>query len=422
VCGKSVYLYQNGAVLVDQATRILEEVTRTSIELLMREPFYSHFFSTINKEVVAADHHLKTLAIGLRDRYHTLFVNAHFWDHALTHKNHRYGVLKHEVLHIVFKHTLEKVRAEHGHLTNIAMDIVVNQYIERSYLPDEGIFLEDFPELELARDQSWRYYYEKLKVLAGDLDGKFAGTKSARFFQSIRETSHGLDRHGSWAEIGSLDDIERSLLDANIDTLIHIARAKTPEKSYGSLSAGLRTHLQTILFKARPLVDWRRVVKLFSESSSKTKIRNTLKRPSRRYGTIPGIKVKGRRKLLIAIDTSISVTPQELEVFFNEIFHLWRQGTEIEVVECDVSIKSVYAFKGIAPKFVKGRGGTDFNAPIAYGNNSFHPDGLIYFTDGVAPAPKVKPRFPMLWVITKEGIASSSPEFNGLPGRKAKLN
>jgi predicted metal-dependent peptidase len=168
-------------------------------------------------------------------------------------------------------------------------------------------------------------------------------------------------------------------------------------------------------------VDWRRVVKLFSESSSKTKVKNTMKRPSKRFGTVPGIKIKKLKKLLIAVDTSGSVEKQDFEVFFGEIYHLWRQGAEIKVVECDMVIQREYDYRGKTPDFVLGRGGTDFNEPIRFANRVFQPDGLIYFTDGFARKPEIAPRCPLLWVITKNGLPPESDEFKLLPGRKAKL-
>lgn len=408
-------------VFVVDHSRILEEVTRTSIALLLQEPFYSHFFSTLNKEVVAPDDVIQTMAVGLRERKHVLYVNPVFWDNFFTDKRHRYGVVKHEILHIVYKHTLANVRGFNRHLVNIAMDIVVNQYIDKAQLPAESIFLEDFPELSLKPDGSWQYYYEKLLHLQQNLNTLFANTASAAALQSIRDSSHGLERHGAWEEIGTLDEIEKGLLDADIDNLVHIARARTNEKSYGKLPAGLKAYLDQLLYKAKPLVDWRRVIKLFSESSSKTRIRNTLKRPSKRYGTNPGIRVRRLKKLLVAVDTSGSINKEELHDFFNEIHHLWRGGAEILVVECDAQVKRAYAYKGIAPSFVLGRGGTNFNPPIEYGNREFYPDGLIYFTDGVAHPPTATPRFPVLWVISRNGIKPDSTSFQQLPGRKARL-
>jgi predicted metal-dependent peptidase len=91
------------------------------------------------------------------------------------------------------------------------------------------------------------------------------------------------------------------------------------------------------------------------------------------------------------------------------------------VVECDAKIQQQYNYNGVTPTMVRGGGGTDFNAPLKYANEIFHPDGVIYFTDGIAATPSVVPRFQLLWVITKEGITADSEEFKRLPGRKAKL-
>ena len=51
---------------------------------------------------------------------------------------------------------------------------------------------------------------------------------------------------------------------------------------------------------------------------------------------------------------------------------------------------------------------------IAWANDQAA-DGLVYFTDGFAPAPTVAPRCPMLWVVTADG------DPGGLPGRVVRL-
>ncbi|MFT3682901.1 MAG: VWA-like domain-containing protein [Ferruginibacter sp.] len=403
------------------AKRIIEEVTRTSIELLLKEPFYSHLFSSLNKEVVTDESGIATMAVSLYEKTFSLFINAGFWDNFLTDKLHRYGVVKHEILHIIFKHLHVNEPHRNRLLLNIAMDLVVNQYIERNLLPGESIFLETFPELQLEKEKGYGYYYEKLEELQQNAGTVYKDSIAARNLASIKENSHGLERHKPWKNIYSLSNIDREILDAQIDNLVNIANNKTPVKSFSSLPAGVRIQINNILLKPAALVDWKRVLKLFSESSSKTRVKNTLKRPSKRFGTIPGIKIKHHQKLLVALDTSGSISKKEYELFFNELYHIWRRGTVIQVVECDAKIQHTYTYKGVTPNTIHGGGGTDFNAPIKYANEVFHPDGLIYFTDGVAPAPEVIPRIQLLWVISKQGITTDSTAFKKLPGRKAKL-
>ena len=406
------------------SNRILEEVTRVSIELLLREPFYSHLFSTLNKEVQSGEGaSIDTMAVGLRFDTYSLFINAEFWDGFLVDKKHRYGVLKHEILHIIFKHLLVNEPTFDRKLLNIAMDLVVNQYIERTQLPDESIFLQTFPDLNLLPDQTYFYYYKKLEELKKDCKDCSGNcdTVSAKNLESIGDNSHGLERHGTWREIFTKSQIDKDLIDAFTENLVRLAHDKTPIKSIGSLPAGLQLHLNNMLFKPLPMVDWRRVLKLFAESSAKTRVKNTLKRPSKRYGTTPGIKIKHFQKLLIAIDTSGSIGMKEYEVFFGELYHIWRRGAEIRVVECDAKIQNTFIYKGETPDIIHGGGGTDFNDPIRYGNEIYQPDGLIYFTDGYANTPNIEARFPILWVITEDGIQAESELFEKLPGRKAVL-
>lgn len=408
---------------MNNTARILEEVTKTSIELLLKEPFYSHLFSALNKEIVFEDSHIKTMAVGLRHKTYVLIVNAPFWDNELKDKKHRFGVVKHEVLHLVFKHLLVNEQSADKRLLNIAMDLVVNQYIERIQLPTESIFLETFPELNLEKDQTYFYYYEKLKVLQEDCKNGcgLCDSVAGKNLGSISGSSHGLERHELWKEIYDQTKIEKEVLDAQMENLIRIATNKTTSKQFGLLPAGVQQQVNDILIKEQPLVDWRRVLKLFSESSSKTKIKNTLKRPSKRYGTTPGIKIKHHQKLLIAIDTSGSISEEEYHDFFSELYHIWKRGSIVRVVECDAEIQHVYDYKGITPKVIHGGGGTDFNPPIVYANNIFNPDALIYFTDGYAAVPTVQAKVPVLWVISREGITPNDEIFENLIGRKAKL-
>ncbi|MEO6758721.1 MAG: hypothetical protein ABIO24_04645, partial [Saprospiraceae bacterium] len=110
--------------------RILDELSRTGIALLLREPFYAHLFGSINKEVVAKGHPVDSLAVGLGHNTLTLYVNADFWEEVLTSPEHRYGVVKHEMLHLVFQHLLVQEPLLDNRLLNVAFDLVVNQYVQ----------------------------------------------------------------------------------------------------------------------------------------------------------------------------------------------------------------------------------------------------------------------------------------------------
>src|SRR5262245_61553238 len=116
-------------------SRIHDELARTGVALLLREPFYAHAFGSLNKEVVSAGHPVDSLAVGVGRGGLTLYVNAEFWDTQLKEPEHRYGVVKHEMLHLVFRHLLAQDPQLDALLQNIAFDLVVNQYVDRAQLP-----------------------------------------------------------------------------------------------------------------------------------------------------------------------------------------------------------------------------------------------------------------------------------------------
>lgn len=142
----------------------IDSISKTSVQLLLSEPFYGHFMMGLPKEISTQT---KTAAVALMNRQAIkLMVNESFWNSL--EEDHRYGLIKHEMLHIVLKHLFTMKSYPNKSLYNIAADIVVNQYIERRQLPEGGILLEKFAYLEpmyniiLEREKDVGYYYRQL--------------------------------------------------------------------------------------------------------------------------------------------------------------------------------------------------------------------------------------------------------------------
>ena len=119
----------------------------------------------------------------------------------------------------------------------------------------------------------------------------------------------------------------------------------------------------------------------------------------------PGLKIKRFQHMLVAIDTSGSVSSQALSLFFAEIHGMWHQGAEVDIIECDAAVQRAYRDKGRLPKDVCGRGGTRFDPVFEWikGQRRVRYDGCIYLTDGYAAAPEINPRCRVLWVVTADG-------------------
>lgn len=420
----------------------LDEIAKTCIKILLSEPFYGHFMLGMPKTM---SREIDTAAVSLMNRQVVkLMVNPEFWQGLNT--EHRYGLIKHEVLHIVLKHLLSWKNYPNKKLFNIAADIVVNQYIKPAQLPDGGITLQRFWHLQpmygitLTPNKDVGYYYHELKKILGQTpqqsfdktvanhsqpnDSKGYDTSPIDLAKLIAEPNQELERHSLWKEIDDLSPGEQKVMEHQVNNSIRqtVNRVKHKYKNYGNLPAGLKELLDKILEDMKPKFNWRRILRLFAASSNSTYLKNTIRRPSKRYGTTPGLKVKRQHKLLLAIDTSGSVQKEEFLEFFAEIHYMWKQGAEIFIVECDTHIHHKYLYRGVPPTHIHGRGGTAFNAPIQFGNDEYRPDALIYFTDGYALPPTILPRYPILWVISSNGLqAGADDKCGGLQGKILKI-
>lgn len=436
--------------------KILDEVAKTSIQLMLNEPFFGHFFTSILKDVSEKTDSI-AVTVGGKQMI-KLLVNPKYWENELTvtdlptpkankqaTQDLRYGAIKHQILHIVFKHTLRYPEFGNKKLFSIASDLAANQYIKSEQLTEDAIRLEDFPEFKLNRGQAIDYYYKKLSDELDEMqqqemgggssddnqDGEDENEEGGNDGNGLNEAQQKLkdlledednkmlNQHKFWDEFERLSSAEQKMVEAMINESIVNSVSRLKPSSYGNLPAGLQQYINLLVDSLKPNVNWRRVLRIFTASSSRTRLKNTIRRPSKRYGTSPGIKIQSKQKILVAIDTSGSVQEDELKEFFGELYHIWKQGAEIYVVECDTQIHNQYPYTGNPPEVISGRGGTDFNAPIIFANESYMPDAIVYFTDGHAAEPQVVSRKPILWMVTSEGVAEDAWDY--LPGRKVKM-
>jgi predicted metal-dependent peptidase len=401
--------------------RVLDELASTSIDLQMQAPFFAHLLARINKEVVEPGHEVETLAVGMGSTGDiTLMVNAEFWDKTLIRSEHRRGVLHHEMLHLVLRHLYIREPQLDSLLLNIALDLVVNQFIHRTDLPEDSIFLESFPDLALKPNQTWFYYYKEIEqIKKGDGGGDGKPTEQDPL-NNIKPDQNGLERHQPWRTVANQSELEKSVLDTHLDSLIRAAHKRTGAAAWGNMPASVQDAIKERLDIQNTTVGWKHLLRMFVAGQRANRLRTTLRRPSKRYGTTPGLRILRQPRLMVALDTSGSIGQTEFRLIFNELYHLWRTGVSIEVIECDTQVQRRYTYKGAEPPYVQGRGGTDFSAPIALANAE-RPDGLIYCTDGFAGKPQATSKVPVLWLLTPDGIQPQHPSWQHLTGKKIRI-
>ena len=385
---------------------VYEEVVKHSKKLMFDEPFYGLMLIGMNKEL---SERIDTACVT-RDNINTkLMVNPEFW--ATLDENTKTGVLKHELLHIAFFHLLNMDNFPDRKLHNVAADLEINQYIEDKHKGEKWdgleIHKEPFAKLNLEPKQGTKYYYSMLQEeIQNNPEGDIA-----KFMESMDPM------HELWEAFDGLSDAEKKLIAKQIDHQLKEI-ADQVNKNHGTIPGELKDYVLGLFEMEEPVLDWKAYLRRFNGMSQKILTKKTRRKPSRRYPSNPALKVKPKKRTLVAIDTSGSVNNDELKEFFNEIYHMYKTGTEITVVECDAEIQREYEYKGKLEEIkVAGRGGTDFEPVMVYLKEHQHKfQNLIYFTDGECSAPETKPMKPILWVHS-----SRSPINEELPGAKIKI-
>jgi len=137
------------------------------------------------------------------------------------------------------------------------------------------------------------------------------------------------------------------------------------------------------------------------------KFRRTMKKPSRRMGIpYPGRVRMKRGSIIIAIDTSGSISDHELAVFLHDVKEICDvHQAPFEVIACDAAVHQVarIASKAKIEDFVKelkGGGGTSHVPVFKYiEKERKRPDLLIAFTDLYTEFPSEAPPYKVIWAV-----------------------
>ena len=196
------------------------------------------------------------------------------------------------------------------------------------------------------------------------------------------------------------------------------------EKSWGSLEGHLKDQ---ILASLNAKIDYRKVLKNFRASILSEKKHLTRLKPSRRFGfEYMGSKREFTTKLLLAIDTSGSITNQNLKNFYGVINKFFKYGIEsIDVLNFDCELQGEpVSFKKRQTAFtISGRGGTDFQPVFDYAKDHPEYDGVIILTDGYANHPQKKPgtKAKFVWVLPSEAEYNEHKDWMKQTGKSCFL-
>lgn len=386
---------------------ISEQLSRASKSLILSEAFYGLFLIGLNKKFRSD---IPTAGVSKHGIGVQLAINPEFFRNLS--EDHRIGLLKHELLHISFGHIIWRDSFPNHKLFNIAADLEINQYIDSTQLPEGGLTLETFPELNLPTRAGTKVYYDLLEQNCKEED-KCCPSLEAVLGQMNGDSPYD---HVTWDEFDELTDADKKLVKKQIEHQLK-ETADITEKRRGTIPGELSEIIDRLLNIPPPKFDWRGYLRRFVGNSTIVYTKKMRRKYNKRYEENPGLKIKFKNHILVGVDTSGSVSSDELQEFWNELVHMHKTGHKITVAQCDASMQDVEEFNPRKDWSIKGRGGTDFQPVVDHFNeNKRNYTALIYCTDGEAPAPENCPKN-TLWCLS-----SCSSDNDSLPGLVIKLN
>lgn len=429
-----------------------------------QEPYYGILLSSMDR---IPTNRIPTLGVGRSGNVFKLYYNPDFV--GKFNIDTTIQLLKHECLHIAFnswaiwdgadRHDPEEI----SKIRNCAADLEINCYLDRSKVQKEagGMWVED---LGFNKYEGTREYFRQLLQLAqpkpqqaqaqnpqqpcnGGQGGQ-SQSQSQPSSQSQQQqqsdpnqgnnnpsngpsmdagSSNGggnnsqpqvskeyvnnlstFDDHSEWPD--DMTESEMEQLKQVVDDMLVFA-AEEIEKGHGSIPgelAGKITELRKK--KPKPVADWKRYFRRYLGNEFSEFIRKSKKRESRRFPDAAGNRHRRKSHILVAIDTSGSVSMPEYREFFGQIKTLTAVA-DFHVVECDACIQHEYDYRGKPNEVLHGGGGTSFQPPIdLFNQNKKKYDALVYFTDGGAGIPHDTPK-DTLWVISSQGDQSDRKRY-----------
>lgn len=367
------------------------KIERAYKKMLIENPFYGLFLLGLSKVI---DRSTETACVRKKGINCEIVINPDYWE--TQDDTQQLNLLRHEVYHIVFQHMFLWDSFPNKDILGLATDCEVNSYL--SNLDNSWVV----PSIwNLPEKQGTKFYYEEILKQALSKQQQSGGsTRDSKENNNGQKTK---DDHSQWGkDFQECSDAEKQLIQNQIKGQIKTAAEQTI-KMRGTIPAELQEIIDEIL-KIKPRIfDWKSYFRRMLGSIYDINIKKTRRKESIRFPGAAGIKHKKKVSILVAIDTSGSVSDNELKDFFNEITYIYKAGARITIIECDAKISANYEYTGKWTGKVHGRGGTDFQPVIDYYRKNMKDyAALVYFTDGECCIPENVPR-DTIWVITSAG-------------------
>ncbi|MDU2065753.1 MAG: VWA-like domain-containing protein [Sporomusaceae bacterium] len=310
------------------------------------------------------------------------------------------STIKHEILHVLSLHLLRarNLTSQYGTLaTNIAMDIVVNTYLD--FLPPYATTLASvnaYYNLKLLPFETFEYYAEKVQaaidLLATDEKG---AVDDSRLDEAVETKYEPQRTHDLWQESSEID----------AKTFLEFTEKLALQAQKGTPPAYILSMLEALAARKGEL-PWNLYLKQCLGTIASTRQKTTARRNRRQPDRLDlrGELRSYKAKIAVALDISGSISDEEFQQAMKEVLAIVKNYKhEITLVECDDEIRRVYPVKTAKDlkERLKIRGATRFTPVFDYANQH-KINLLIYFTDGQGETSlQTQPKdYKTLWILS----------------------
>ena len=374
-------------VNIKEKTR--KKFVRARITLLNHQPFFGQI--ALNTPVIFTDS-IETMGVdGV-----SLFVNPKFVEEKS--QAELCGVIAHECLHVALLHPTRRGQRD-PKKWNIATDHAVNLELLKAIRADDG-YLMELPSDCLADPQyegmSADTIYNRLPDDKGD-DGDQPGDQPG---------NQPGDSPGDTGGCGEVFDAPADVSVEEIEAEIkqRVVQAAHSARAQGKLPGNMESMIDDML---KPVVDWKSKLREHFERVFPSDY--SWMRPNRRFlheGLyLPGVEKDGTGHIVVGVDTSSSVSDDEIKQFISEINSICEDVVpeKVTVIYCHTNVWAVDEFEADEDFTVRPRrgGGTEF-VPVfeEIEKRGIQPKALIYLTDLGCNGYPTTPSYPVIWGAT----------------------
>lgn len=382
-----------------------EKIEKIRVWLLIQQPWFGQLSCYLLPE---ENNKIPTAAVDIKGH---LYYNKKFLD-GLTIEEGR-AIFMHEVLHLALRHLARFTMDERdATIWNIAADLKVNEEISRissvslpkgCVIASNGTWKHENVLVKSVNEKTTEQIFYDIKKQIKKLpqnspDDLIMGGGSSKSGKGDGKSGGNDGQTPDGFE--EIEDAEAKRLASEWEGRVESACQSAEGSGQGHLPAGVVRELNRL---NNPKIHWTSVLK---QRYRKMGVKHTWKKPNK--NRLPHYfqgrtKQKGI-KLVCAVDTSGSMSKEDITNGISEIYGIMKAFPFLEMWVCDCDAEMYNAKKVTKHELSKllfsGGGGTSFRPVFKWVKKELNDkiDALVFITDLYGDFPSEKPPYETFWV------------------------